>query len=108
MTAESGAMTRRDALKVAGLAGAGLLTTHGLAQGADGASRVAIVSDAADPIAAAASAQWALGQLREALSARGVAARSCRQLNEVAAGEPCIVAGGAHQLRPVLERSGRT
>src|SRR6516165_5360183 len=98
MTAESGGLTRRDALKIAGLAGAGLLTTHGLTTGADERRRVAIVSDPADPVASAAPVQWALGQLRDALSTRGVAARSCRQLNEVAAGETCVVAGGAARL----------
>jgi hypothetical protein len=108
MTAESCGLTRRDILKVTGLAGAGLLTTSGLDFAADAGQRVAIVSDPGDSVPAAAPAQWALGQLREALLTRGVAARSCRQLNEVAAGETCIVAGGAGQLRQVLERSGRT
>src|SRR5437773_1880724 len=42
MTAESGGMTRRDVLKVAGLAGAGLLTTHGLTSGADAGQRIAL------------------------------------------------------------------
>jgi hypothetical protein len=106
MTAESGGMTRRDALKVAGVAGAGLLVNAGLA--ADDGPRVAIVADPADAIAGSAPTQWALSQLRESLSARRVAARVCRQLNEVAAGETCVVAGGADALRQALERSGRT
>src|SRR5438552_16779372 len=108
MTAESGGVTRRDALKVAGLAGAGLLTTHGLTPGADAGQRVAIVSDPADPVAAAAPAQWALGQLRDALSTRGIGVRSCREISEVPAGEMCVVAGGAPAMRGALERSGRT
>src|SRR5262245_26995613 len=107
MTEESGGLTRREALRVAGIAGVGLLTTHGLTAGADAGQRVAIVSDPTDPVAAAAPAQWACGQLRDVLSARGVTARACRQLNEVAAGETCVVAGGPASLRQVLERSGR-
>lgn len=108
MTAESGGLTRRDALKVAGLAGAGLLTGTGITAGADDGRRVAIVADPADPVASSAPAQWAIGQLRDALSVHGVAARSCRQLNELEAGETCIVTGGARPLRQVIEGSGRT
>src|SRR5436309_16078790 len=100
MTADSDGLTRRDMLKVTGLAGAGLLTNAGLA--ADDGPRVALVADPADPVAAAAPALYAIGQLREALSARGVAARSCRQMSEVAAGETCIVAGGAGGMRQAL------
>src|SRR5215471_11370837 len=99
MTAESGGMTRREAMKVAGLAGAGLLTTDGLIVGADGGQRVAIVCDPADPVASAAPARWAVGQLRDALSARGVAVRLCSQAGEVAAGDTCVVAGSPRPLR---------
>jgi hypothetical protein len=108
MTAESGGLTRRDLLKVTGLAGAGLFTASGLDFAADAGQRVAIVADPADAVAVAAPAQWALGQLRDALSGRGVAARSCRQLNEVMAGETCVLAGGVGHLRQPLELLGRT
>src|SRR5262245_59364716 len=107
MTEESGSLTRREALRVAGIAGVGLLTSHGVIAGADAGQRVAIVFDPGDPVAAAAPVQWACGQLRDVLAARGVTARACRQLNEVAAGEMCVVAGSSASLREVLARSGR-
>src|SRR5439155_4409423 len=74
---------------------------------AEGAKGVALLHDPDDAVATAAPAQWALGYLREALTARGVTARLCRQLNEVAADEVCIVAGGsaARWPRELLERA---
>src|SRR6478752_9545840 len=46
-------------------------------EGPGGGKQVALVCDPADSVAASAPAQWALGQLRDALSAKGVAVRQC-------------------------------
>src|SRR4051812_15197634 len=79
-------INRRTFLKqtgaVAGLAGTGLLSGSlarvgaGLAADAQG---VALLHDPDDAVAAAGPAKWALSQLRESLTTRGVAARVCRQ-----------------------------
>jgi hypothetical protein len=56
--------------------------------------RVAIVTDAADPVASSAPAKWAADELQRALEGKGATVRRCAQLSEAAAGELCIVAAG--------------
>ena len=98
-------INRRIFLKGVGLAGAGLLTPLCSAKAAaDGAKGVALLHDPDDAIAAAAPARWALNLLRDALSARGVTARLCRQMSAVAADDICVIAGGA--VRAVCEAAG--
>jgi hypothetical protein len=86
-------MNRRSFLQRTG-AVAGLLANPGL-MAAAGDAKVSLVCDPSDAVAAAAPVQWAIGQLREALAARGLSVRLCRQLNEVAPEERCVVVGSA-------------
>jgi hypothetical protein len=79
-------ISRRGFLRSAGAAS--------FAAAGGGGKGVALVVDPADRMAAADPARWALGQLREALAARGVTLRLCERLGEVAPGEPCVLAGG--------------
>jgi hypothetical protein len=55
---------------------------------------VAIISDPADPVAAASPAKWAVGQLREALATRGFAVRIVTKLEAVKPEELCVLAAG--------------
>jgi hypothetical protein len=108
---DSQEISRRRFLTRTGLAGAGLLAGTRLAAG-DGPGRhgqgVAIVHDSDDAVAAAPPAQWAIGELRDALAARGITARVRRRLDEVTPEEACVLAGGgtARQTREILGRSG--
>src|SRR5262245_31812142 len=102
------AISRRGFLKrtatAAGLAGAALLEDTGV--GADtgqvkgpadagGAESVAILHDPGDAVAASPAAQWAIGQLRDALAARGWTVHLRQQLKDLSPKELGIVAGGA-------------
>jgi hypothetical protein len=112
------AINRRTFLKqsgvAAGCAGAGLLSggpgTCSARDEARGAKGVALLSDPEDAVANSAPAQWAAGQLRDALAARGVTVRLCKQMSEVAPEEVCVLAGGsaARRSREVLEKAGAT
>src|SRR5438477_9403400 len=59
-----------------------------------GGKRVALVCDPADAVAATPPAQWALGELRDALIAKGVAVRQCANIGQAQPTEYCIVAAG--------------
>jgi hypothetical protein len=101
-------INRRIFLKGVGLAGAGLLTPLcGAGMTADAAKGVALLHDADDTVATAAPARWALNHLRDALSARGVTTRLCRQMGDVAADDVCVIAGGAagRRSREILDRA---
>src|SRR3981081_724734 len=65
-------VNRREFLKRTSVA-AGMAAGRVPAMGAD--RSVAIIVDAADPIASSVPVKWAIGQLREALAAKGVAVR---------------------------------
>src|SRR4051794_32972100 len=80
-------VNRRTFLQRAGAAAGGLLA-GGAAGGAKG---VALVSDPDDAVAGAAPARWALGRLRDALTARGVSVNLRQQLSDIAPGELCVV-----------------
>jgi hypothetical protein len=101
----------------AGVAASGLLVrqsgaddspTAKRAEGPGSGKQVALVCDPADSVAASASAQWALGQLRDALASKGVAVRQCAKIADTKPGEFCILAAGtaSPQLRKVLEKTG--
>src|SRR5438105_247157 len=98
-------INRRIFLKRAAWAGA-TLTTAGTAR-ADGARGVGLVHDPGDAVAASAPGQWAVGRLRDALAARGVPVRLCRQMSDVAADQVCVVAGGSatQRSRDILARA---
>jgi hypothetical protein len=116
-------MSRRTFLgsagAAAGVAASGLLVrcsgagdsgTAKRDEGPGSGRQVAIVVDPADSVAASAPAQWALGELRDALSAKGIAVRQCAKIADAKPGEFCIVAAGtaSPQLRKVLEKMGTT
>ncbi|MGH9592379.1 MAG: twin-arginine translocation signal domain-containing protein, partial [Bryobacteraceae bacterium] len=89
--------SRRDFIKKAGAAaiaaaGTGALSVPAWAQ-ANGPG-VAIVLDPADPLTGAVPAQWAAGELRDALAARGVTAQVVSSLVSVPRGIDCVVAAG--------------
>ena len=91
-------LNRREFLKRAGLAlgatSTGWLTEVGAA--ATGETRgVVIVSDPADPVATAAPARWAIGQLQAALAARGIGVRLDDALGGSALRNICVLAAGS-------------
>jgi hypothetical protein len=55
---------------------------------------IAIICDPSDPVVSAPPSRWAVEQLRQALIARDFSVRVCRQLDEAAPGELCIIATG--------------
>src|SRR5262245_11819911 len=73
--------TRRDVLKVAGAASAGLCVGPLVAAGGP---KVGLVVNPDDAAVTSAPAQWAVGRLRDALTARGVAVRTYRRATDVA------------------------
>jgi hypothetical protein len=95
-------MNRREFLLQTGAATAGCLLAGTLGSRASGATlpskrvagAVAIISDPSDPIASAPPSRWAVEQLRQALAARDFTVRVCKQLDEAAPGELCVIATG--------------
>jgi hypothetical protein len=84
-------MDRRDFLRTAGVA-VGVTAVRRLA----GATRdVSIVIDPADPVASAAPAVWAVGELRSALDARGVAVRMRPRIDAAPASDRLVIVSGA-------------
>ncbi len=57
---------------------------------------IALLADPADPVAASKPAQWALGELRSALTKRGFDARVITRLDEARPADFCVVAGGGN------------
>jgi hypothetical protein len=55
---------------------------------------VSIIRDPADPIASGGPVEWAIGQVQEALAARGVAARLHEQIDQAPSGDLCLLAAG--------------
>ena len=72
---------------------------------ASGGRSLAINSDPADPVAAAAPAGCAIAQLQEALAARGIAAHLCERIEQAPAGARCLLAAGcrAPAAREILD-----
>jgi hypothetical protein len=68
---------------------------------------VALVCDPADAAASAAAPQWALGQLHDVLTARGIGVRRCRRISEAGTSEFCIVAASTQSawLKKILEQA---
>ncbi|MGA8102993.1 MAG: hypothetical protein WB869_12610 [Candidatus Acidiferrales bacterium] len=87
-------LNRREFLRRSALAsGIGLARTIAGAQ----QSGVTIVSDPDDPIASAPAAQWAAGELANALCEHGIIARRAPRIESSAADDLCIVASGSAQ-----------
>ena len=59
---------------------------------------MSIVAVEHDPIASSGPAKWAIGELRQALSERNVPVRSSGTVNEVQAGDLCIVVAGGRDV----------
>jgi hypothetical protein len=96
-------ISRRGFLQCAGMvAGLGGVAAD---QG-PGDRSVALVYDPADRVAAAAPAQWALQELRQALVARGFDVQVVQQLADARPGERCILSAGAEtpQARALCNR----
>src|SRR5579885_1487409 len=94
-------MNRREFLRQttgAGLAG----SAAGLARG------VSLVVDPDDPVASAAPARWAAGELRRALEEHGTAVRSRAALDQADPAESCVLAAGASSAlaREILRAAG--
>jgi hypothetical protein len=87
-------LNRREFLRRSALA-----SGIGLARTIAGApqSGVTIVSDPDDPIASAPAAQWAAGELANALCEHGIIARRAPRIESSAADDLCIVASGSAQ-----------
>src|SRR5450432_4274724 len=92
---DSAYINRRHFLKGTGaaLAGADVSWSQRGSQSGSRAS-VAIVIDPADPVTSAAPAQWAAGELQQALAAAGVAVSRHDHVSQAGAGEFCVVASG--------------
>ena len=88
------AMERRDFLR-AGLAAAATARVRlGIAR-VGRENVVALVADPADPVAAAAPARWALGELARRLEGAGITVRELARLELANQGDYVIVASGA-------------
>jgi hypothetical protein len=98
-------MNRRTFLQT-GLIGGASALMPGLAFGAGGARRVALVADPSDPIASSAPVQWALAELEKALAAAGVAGVRLARAQDAAADDVCVVAAGhaSPSVRTALAR----
>ena len=78
-----------------GLAG-GAVALGQLASGTVEQGRVvSLVVDPLDPVASAAPARWALGELERSLSAAGCAVHRVERVEQAGAGDFCVVATGA-------------
>jgi hypothetical protein len=101
-------MNRREFLIQTGaatsLAAGGLLSRAGADPAASGGRGVALICDPTDRIAAGAAPQWALGQLRTALAARGFVVRTCTRLDQAQPGDFCVIAAG--KLSPLARDAG--
>jgi len=94
---------------LAGAAAAPRLVNAGApAPASAGGPSIALVVDPADRVAASLPAQEGLRRLREACASRGLAARTCRTLDEVRGAERAVlVASSATKAaRPILDAIG--
>jgi hypothetical protein len=95
MSRKGRGIERRGFLKQAALGAAGGVLAAGGLSSAEAASRtVSILVAPDDAVAAALPARWAVGQLREALGARGIPTRLVSRMGEVGPGDLCLAAGG--------------
>jgi hypothetical protein len=85
-------LNRRHFLQTAGFAAALVISRTGSA--ADSAGGVSIIVEPGDSVADSSPAQWAIGELSEALTSRSIVVRRLKRLAQAAAGELCIVAAG--------------
>ena len=92
-------MNRREFLIQTGAVTAGYVLGSGLnarAQSAQSPANqttgtVAIICDPADPIVSAAPTQWAVGELRQALTARNFVVKVCTRLDEAPPQSLCVI-----------------
>src|SRR5580693_3614480 len=86
---------------------AGSIATLGVVS-ARAAAKVSLVSDPADPLAGAGAVRWALKELEDALSTRGIVVRKYARIADAPAGAMCIVAAGssAPEARNLLRNAG--
>lgn len=70
------------------------------------AGGVSIVTDPADPIAQTGPAMWAVRELEQALTSRGVTVFRCASLAEAKPGDLCIVAAGSDSVPALPEALG--
>ena len=96
-------MNRREFLIQTGTAATGFVfggALSGRAQtappsGSRAAGSVAIICDPADPVVAAKPAQWAVDQLRQALTDRSFIVQICARLDEAPLDSLCVVASAS-------------
>ena len=88
---KSGAFSRREFLRRSALA-----SGYGLANFLDQGqpSSLAIIADAADPVASAPAAVWAIRELEKALSHRGLTVQRALSMEASSRGDFCILASG--------------
>ncbi len=86
---------------------AGSIATLGVVS-ARAAAKVSLVSDPADPLAGAGAVRWALKELEDALSTRGIVVRKYARVADAPAGAMGIVAAGssAPEARNLLRNAG--
>jgi hypothetical protein len=89
--------------------GVGSIAALGVA-GARAAAEVSLVVEPADPVAGAGPVRWALRELEDALSTRGIAVRKYERAADASAGALCIVAAGSSsaEARNILKNTGVT
>ena len=94
-------MNRRKFLANVGTSAAVLLAGRVSGRSSTGASSstrsggtVAIVLEPADPVGSSRPAQWAIGQLQQALSKKSFDVRMCSRLDEVRPSDLCVVVAG--------------
>lgn len=70
---------------------------------------ISIISDPADLIAGSSPSQWAVKELEESLTSRGINVFRCEQLVQAKAGDLCIlVAGSGSSIARKLLKAGKT
>ncbi len=79
------------------LAGTGVTLAVGTATGAAADRGVSIIVEPGDPIASSGPVRWAITELRDALTARQVAATVQDRVAQAASGELCIVAASSER-----------
>lgn len=96
----------------AGLASTGLLARQGRGQdgglkGTGAGGRIALISDPDDTVASSQVAQWAISELNDALTARGLAVSRAARFDQAGPDDFCILIGGRtdRQITNLLEQN---
>ncbi len=102
-------IAQTGAAAAVGVAGSTLVSRASAAAAATAAGKgIAIISDPADPIAAAKPAQWATEQLRLALDARGFNARVVASAAAARPDDFCVLASGVALLGVFFPAAGNS